>query len=129
MSARTSNTGCLGVRVPYVYTVFWLMRFAVRFLRHRGRILPWRDVANSQPRIGDLRIEQCLDTSLNRSVRTATLYDAESTVYSKDWATLLDVRLMGRSPQAFSLTGFERVAGVEYAQSWHVANCDRSTSR
>jgi hypothetical protein len=33
---------------------------------------------------------------------------------------LLDVRLIGMSPSAFSLTGFERVEGVEYAQSWMV---------
>jgi hypothetical protein len=35
-------------------------------------------------------------------------------------STLLDVRLIGMSPSAFSLTGFERVEGVEYAQSWLV---------
>jgi hypothetical protein len=30
------------------------------------------------------------------------------------------VRLIGMSPSAFSLSGFERVDGVEYAQSWLV---------
>jgi hypothetical protein len=37
----------------------------------------------------------------------------------------LDVRLMAMSPQAFTLTGFERVAGVEFAQSWLIAECSR----
>jgi len=27
---------------------------------------------------------------------------------------------MAMSPQAFTLAGFERIAGVEYAQSWLV---------
>jgi len=34
--------------------------------------------------------------------------------------TPLDVRLIGMSPSAFSLLGFERVDIVEYAQSWLV---------
>jgi len=42
----------------------------------------------------------------------------QSAIYSDKLPELLDVRLMAMSPQAFTLTGFERVAGVEYAQSW-----------
>jgi len=34
--------------------------------------------------------------------------------------TPLDVRLIGKSPSAFSLSGFERVEGMQYAQSWLV---------
>src|SRR6266480_4763733 len=41
---------------------------------------------------------------------------------------LLDGRLMAMSPPAFTLTGFERVAGVEYAQSWLVSNFGRAES-
>ena len=41
---------------------------------------------------------------------------------SKGLPELLDVRLMAMSPQAFTLAGFERVAGVEYAQSWLVSD-------
>ena len=99
------------------------MRFAVRLLRSRGRILPWREVANQAPRVGDLRIEEFLDAELHRYVRTATLFDAESAIYSSARPTLLDARLMAMSPQAFTLTGFERLAGVEYAQSWLVSEC------
>jgi hypothetical protein len=102
------------------------MRFAIRFLRYRGRILPWREVMNQDPRTGDLRIEECLDAELHRYVRTACLFDVNSVIYSDARPKLLDVRLMAMSPQAFTLTGFERVAGVEYAQSWLVANCARN---
>jgi hypothetical protein len=103
------------------------MRFVVRFLRYRGRILPWREVMNQAPRIGDLRIEECLDEELRRYVRTARLFDSDSVIYSSDRPELLDARLMAMSPQAFTLTGFERVAGVEYAQSWLVANTQSDT--
>jgi hypothetical protein len=96
------------------------MRFAIRFLRHRGRILPWRDAVNQSARIGDLRIEECLDEELHRYVRTARLFDTDSVIYSIQRPELLDVRLMAMSPQAFTLTGFERMVGVEYAQSWIV---------
>jgi hypothetical protein len=96
------------------------MRFAVRFVRHRGRIVPWRDVVNQEPRIGDLRVEECLDSELRRYVRTAWLFDPQTPIYSDKLPELLDVRLIGMSPQAFTLSGFERVAGVEYAQSWLV---------
>jgi hypothetical protein len=71
---------------------------------------PWRDVINLTPRIGDLRIEESLDRELHRYVRTAKLFDVQSAIYSAKLPELLDVRLMARSPQAFTLTGFERVA-------------------
>jgi hypothetical protein len=56
-------------------------------------------------------------------VRTARLFDFNSPIYSDRLPELLDVRLMAMSPQAFTLAGFERVAEVEYAQSWLVAEC------
>jgi hypothetical protein len=40
--------------------------------------------------------------------------------YSGKLPELLEVRLMAMSPEAFTLAGFERVAGVEHAQSWLV---------
>ena len=92
------------------------MRFAIRFLRNRGRILPWREVINQAPRVGDLRIEESLDRELRRYVRAARLFSNESAVYSDKLPELLDVRITAMSPQAFTLTGFERMAGIEYAQ-------------
>ena len=97
------------------------MRFVVRLLRHRGRILPWREVANWVPKRGDLRIEECRDEELRRYVRTARLFDEANVRPSNVLPELLDVRIMAMSPQAFTLTGFERVDGIEYAQSWLVS--------
>ncbi len=93
------------------------MRFVVRPLRHRGRILPWRDVVNRPALIGDLRIEDCRDELLRRYVRTARLVDTDNVRPSPATLEPLDVRIMAMSPQAFTLTGFERAEGVEYAQS------------
>ena len=100
------------------------MRFAVRPLRYKGRILPWREVANRPALVGDLRIEECRDEELKRHLRTALLCDDRSVLPSERRPRLLDVRIIGMSPQAFTLTGFERVDGVEYMQSWIVERCD-----
>ena len=121
-AAETKSVKWYSYRTFIRYSV---MRFAIRFLRHCGRILPWRDVINQEPRIGDLRIEECLDAELHRYVRTARLFDVNSPIYSDRLPELLDVRLMAMSPQAFTLASFERMAGVEYAQSWLVAECSR----
>ena len=81
---------------------------------------------NQQPRVGDLRVEESLDRELHRYVRMARLLDAASAIYSDKLPELLDVRITAMRPQAFTLAGFERVAGVEYAQSWLLTNCSRS---
>jgi hypothetical protein len=60
------------------------VRFCVRFLRYRGRILPWREVANRPAKVGDLRIEECRDEELRRFVRTATLHDHAVSTFSAD---------------------------------------------
>ena len=57
---------------------------------------------------------------LHRFLRTTRLFSVANSIYSDKLPELLDVRLMAMSPQAFTLAGFERVAGVEYAQSWLV---------
>ena len=54
----------------------------------------------------------------------ARLLDPGTPGRSRQPPTLLDVRLIGMSPSAFSLTGFERVDGSEYAQSWLVQGAD-----
>jgi hypothetical protein len=97
------------------------MRFVVRFLRYRGRILPGREVVNRPPAYGDLRIEEVRDEELRRYVRIASLYDTVSVLPSKATPELRDVRIVSMSPQAFSLSGSERIDGVEYVQSWLIA--------
>jgi len=96
------------------------VRFTVRLLRFRGRVLPWREVVNRPPLVGDLRIEEVRDEELRRYLRTALLWDDLSVRPAKERPCLFDVHIVGMSPQAFSLTGFERVDGAEYAQSWLV---------
>jgi len=96
------------------------MRFAVRFLRHRGRIIPWRMIANQPVKVGDLRIEECRDEELHRYVRSAKLFADDTSRYSATLPELLDVTLITMSPQAFTLAGFERIEGTEYVQSWLV---------
>jgi len=48
----------------------------------------------------------------------ARLLDPATPGHARQPPTPLDVRLIGMSPSAFSLSGFERINGVEYAQSW-----------
>ena len=100
------------------------MRFAVRFLRHRGRIIPWREIANQPAKVGDLRIEECRDEELHRYVRTAKLFPNDASRYLATLPELLDVQIIGMSPQALTLAGFERIDGAEYAQSWLVTSCN-----
>jgi hypothetical protein len=57
--------------------------------------------------------QERLNRELHRYVRTARLVDGDSVIYSGRLLELLDVHLTAMSPQAFTLTGFERVAGVE----------------
>lgn len=98
------------------------MRFAIRLLRYRGRIIPWRDVVNRTPRIGDIRIEELRDDALRRYVRTARLFPENgNVVFEGDLPELLDVTVMGMSQQAFTLSGLERLDGADYAQSWLVS--------
>jgi len=73
--------------------------------------------------VGDLRIEEVRDEELRRYLRTALLWDENSVRPSQDRPCLFDVHIVGMSPQAFSLSGFERVDGAEYTQSWLVQSC------
>lgn len=97
------------------------MRFSVRFLRHKGRALPWKQEVNREPLVGDLRIEECMDANVKRNVRIARLHDP-MVVIADTLPTLLDVHIIAMSPQAFTLSGLERMDGAEYAQV--VSDCD-----
>jgi len=107
-----------------IFIRYLQMRFAVRLLRFRGRILPWREVMNRPALVGDLRIEECRDDDLRRGLRTALLWDEHSVLPSQERPRLFDVHIIGMSPQAFTLSGFERIDGAEFMQSWIVARCD-----
>jgi hypothetical protein len=96
------------------------MRFTIRLLRYRGRILPWREVINRPALSGDLRVEESFDEELRRYLRTARLVDETSVLPIPGRPELRDARLVAMSPLAFTLAGFERVEGADYAQSWIV---------
>lgn len=89
-------------------------------MRYRGRPLPRRELANRKAAVGDLRVEQLYDETLNRHVRIARLTNPLSQVRPERLPNLYDPILLAISLQVFTLTGFERIKGVDYAQSWLV---------
>lgn len=96
------------------------MRFRIQPLRRRGAVLPHREALRAPGIVGDLRIESCQDDELGRQVRTATLHLDTDVRGGVDRPMLRDVQIIGMSPQGFTLTGFERLDGADYAQSWFV---------
>ncbi|MBK6335559.1 MAG: hypothetical protein IPF60_07225 [Betaproteobacteria bacterium] len=59
-----------------------------------------------------------------RHVRIARLVSLIRIVGPEDLPTLYDPMLIAMSPQAFTLAGFERIEGTDYAQSWLVTAID-----
>lgn len=98
------------------------MHFYVPYIRHRGRALPWREVANRPALRGDLHIEECKFDEQRRLVRTARLCSLTNMTSSAVTPELLDAQIIGMSPLAFTLAGFERIDGIEYAQAWLVSD-------
>lgn len=96
------------------------MLFHVLRMRYRGRPLPRRELSNREHARGDLRVEQIFDEELRRYVRMARLLDPLRPVEPDQLPPLYDPSLVGMSPLAFTLAGFERVDAVDYAQSWLV---------
>lgn len=96
------------------------MEFTVLRMRCRGRALPRRELVNGTPAIGDLRVEQAFDQALRRYVRLARLLDPQRPVQPDRLPPLYDPTIMAMSPLAFTLSGFERVDAIDYAQSWLV---------
>src|SRR5262245_5557200 len=97
------------------------MRFRVLRLRRRGRPLPRHEWQACAPVTGDLRVEQLYDQDLLRHLRLARLVDVGRSAGPDALPALYDPVLVAMSPQAFTLMGFERIDGAEYAQSWLVA--------
>ena len=71
--------------------------------------------------MGDLRVEQLYDEDLLRHLRLARLVDVRRSTGPDALPALYDPVLVAMSPQAFTLMGFERIEGADYAQSWLVA--------
>ena len=96
------------------------MLFSVRTMRNRGRCLTVRELANAAMLVGDLRVEELYDEVLRRHVRVARLVDRLRPRDPDRLPPLYDITLPAMSPQAFTLAGFERIDGTDYAQSWLV---------
>jgi hypothetical protein len=97
------------------------MRFRVLRLRQRGRPLPRHEWQARAAVIGDLRVEQLYDEQLLRHLRLARLVDIARAAGPDALPALYDPVIVAMSPQAFTLMGFERIEGAEYAQSWFIA--------
>lgn len=100
------------------------MLFSVQRMRHRGRPLPRLELVNRAVTQGDLRIEQSFDDALHRYVRMARLLDPRRPIDPDRLPPLYDPALLAMSPLAFTLSGFERVGAVDYAQSWLVTRAE-----
>lgn len=96
------------------------MHFSVLRMRVRGRALPRRELVNGAAASGDLRVEQVFDEELRRYVRLARLLDPRRPIAPDQLPPLYDPEIMAMSPLAFTLSGFERLHAVDYAQSWLV---------
>jgi len=101
-----------------VYSYGQFMRFSVMRLRHRGRPLPKREWAYRAQVVGELRVEQLYDEELLRHIRIARLVSLVRVTGPEELPALYDPQLIAMSPQAFTLAGFERIDGADYAQSW-----------
>ena len=102
------------------------MLFAVVPMRRRGRLVPRVELSNSAPLIGDVRVEEIRDETLMRYVRTARVLALDRPRASEVLAELFEPQIVAMSPQAFTLSGIERVGEQSYAQSWLVRNVEHA---
>ena len=94
------------------------MRFRVLRLRYKGRPLPKSEWMNRPAAIGDVRVEQLYDEELRRYLRVARVVNIGRVKDPDELPPLYEPLLVAMSPTAFSLAGFERVDGADFAQSW-----------
>ena len=94
------------------------MRFKVYLLRNQGRRLPWRDVRNGPFFVGSLvthREDRGGERYAVTSVRPSDPMQADT------MPKLYEAVLLGFSPLAFRLRGFERTEdGYGVIQEWHI---------
>jgi hypothetical protein len=93
------------------------VKFKVYLLRKRGRRLPWREVQNGPAYVGDL-ITHSVDVSGER-YKVLGLRPADP-IGEPPIPELYEPVLLGFSPLAFRIRGFERLdeAGL-VVQEWH----------
>lgn len=96
------------------------MRFAVVPIFVRGRMLDRKALPNVTPCIGELRLEFLMDYQRGRHLQFASLREDGMGLSQEILPNLHNPQIVGMSPLAFSLTGFERIGEIDYAQSWLV---------
>jgi hypothetical protein len=92
------------------------MCFAVFPMRSHGRPLSRAELANRSPWIGDLRIEELRDQQLMRYVRMARILVLDRPRATEVLGELYEPQIVAMSPQAFTLSGYERVRDHCYAE-------------
>ena len=70
--------------------------------------------------LGELRVGQLFDEDLLRHLRFAQLVNPQRSAGPDALPALYDPVLIAMGPQPFTLAGFERIEGADYAQSWLV---------
>ncbi len=98
---------------------------AVTLAHCRQEHFPSSDSSCSRTSSSARRIAQRYYRELRRRVRMARLLDPSARGQAPMAPTMPDVRLIGTSPPALSLSGFERSDRVELAQSWPRCGAER----
>jgi len=102
------------------------MRVKVKVLRKEGRLL-WAGTAEARApaHAGLLTIDEKRDVVLGRTLTRAKLTDVTAGTDTDLLPELLDVRVLSARDQKIRLAGFERIADIDYAQTWvvEVAPC------
>ena len=96
------------------------MYFAVVPIRCQGRPILRAEIANRSPWVGDLRNEEIRDEQLMRYVRIARVLVLDRPRAADVLGELFEPQIIAMSPQAFTLSGLERLGDQCYAQSWLV---------
>lgn len=99
------------------------MRVKVTLLQHRGRALKRKELLETPPHIGALRIKEARDYDLSRPVVRARLLDIHAGTEADVLPELSDVRLLWADGNEMRLSGFEEIEGAAYAQTWALELC------
>ncbi len=94
------------------------MRFQVITMRSKGRNMH-REAQLKVPKFtGDLSVDRQQDPELSRPLLRARLTDVAGGVETDVLPVLDDAQLIWAGNRKMRITGFERVDGADYAQTW-----------
>lgn len=96
------------------------MRVKVRPLRKEGRLLVSSENPKAPGFAGILSVEEKRDHVSGRTLARAKLTGISTGPDTDLLPELLDARLLWAQDSKMRVSGFERIGGVEYAQTWSV---------